>query len=151
MSDQTYDPQLGSLLRAVLKAEAASLPLTVVPEQILERGRARNRGRLGSGLQIPRLMAAAGTAVVLVVAVAAVGMYLNRHGIGVEPSPTPSRSLSPSPSPAEAVVTGILSDFLAARVAGEGAGQYLAIPENEVPLLYATTSGDPYERTEFEQ
>jgi dipeptidyl aminopeptidase/acylaminoacyl peptidase len=101
MSDQTFDPQIGSLLRAVLKAEAASLPLTVVPEQILERGRARHRGRLGSGLPLPRLMAAAGTAIVLVVGVVALGLYFNRPGIGVNPSPTPSPSASPSPAPSQ--------------------------------------------------
>jgi Tol biopolymer transport system component len=98
MSDQTFDPQLGSLLRVVLKAEAARLPLAIDPEQILERGRTRNRGRLGTALRLPRLMAAAAAAVVLVVGVVAFGVYLNRPGIGVNPSPTPSPSTSPPPS-----------------------------------------------------
>jgi hypothetical protein len=59
------------------------------------------------------------------------------------------------PGVAEARATGLLEEFLAARVAGQGAegivaccGAYQA---PEFPLLYATTGGAPYERYEFEQ
>jgi len=69
--------------------------------------------------------------------------------------PTPGSSPSPEPS-ATASVTApssaadVLNGFLEARVAGEGAQQYLNDPEVDIPLLYATTSGAPYERAEFE-
>jgi hypothetical protein len=59
--------------------------------------------------------------------------------------------------PSDAEVTAVLEAFLRDRVEGDGAEQYLlrepeASPfENkEVPLLYATTSGAPYERFEIE-
>ena len=48
-------------------------------------------------------------------------------------------------------LTEFLNGFLEARVAGEGAQQYLnGTPEEDIPLLYATSSGAPYERAEFE-
>ena len=60
--------------------------------------------------------------------------------------------------PTDAEVTALLQAFLRARVDGEGAEQYLLRePEGspqkdtEVPLLYATTSGAPYERSEIER
>lgn len=61
----------------------------------------------------------------------------------------------PATAPSEAEVTELLNAFLEARVAGEGAEQYLnslypEIPPEDIPLLYATTSGAPYERAEFE-
>jgi hypothetical protein len=69
--------------------------------------------------------------------------------------PTPGNSPSAEPS-ATASVTApssafddVLNAFLAARVAGAGAQEYLG-NEQVVPLLYATTSGAPYERAEFE-
>jgi hypothetical protein len=43
----------------------------------------------------------------------------------------------------------LVGDFLQARVDGNGAEEYLE--GSEVPLLYATTGGAPYERFEFEQ
>jgi hypothetical protein len=57
----------------------------------------------------------------------------------------------PTTPPVSPELTALLNAFLEARVAGEGAQQYLAVPEEEVPLLYATTSGAPYERAEFGQ
>ncbi len=68
----------------------------------------------------------------------------------VAAAPSPEPTTSPS-SPSEAEVTARLSGFLGARVAGEGAQQYLDDPEEDVPLLYATTSGSPYERAESER
>ena len=64
---------------------------------------------------------------------------------GADPSPEPTTQ------PSEAEVTELLNGFLEARVAGEGAQQYLDDPEQDIPLLYATTSGAPYERAEFER
>jgi hypothetical protein len=64
------------------------------------------------------------------------------------PSPGPT---APAPPPSQAEITALLDGFLGARVAGAGAQQYLGVPEQDVPLLYATTSGARYERAEFEQ
>lgn len=59
------------------------------------------------------------------------------------------------PPPSDADVDALLRAFLQARVDGTGAEQHLltdpkARPE-EVPLLYGTTSGAPYERFETER
>lgn len=52
----------------------------------------------------------------------------------------------------EARATERLEEFLAARIAGTGAEGYVQVdPEMDVPLLYATTSGAPYERYEVER
>jgi hypothetical protein len=51
----------------------------------------------------------------------------------------------------EAEIADLLNHFIDARVAGEGAQQYLNGRAEDVPLLYATSSGEPYERGEFEQ
>ncbi|KRT61071.1 MAG: hypothetical protein XU10_C0044G0004 [Chloroflexi bacterium CSP1-4] len=64
---------------------------------------------------------------------------------GADPSPEPTTPFS------EAEVTALLNGFLEARIAGEAAQQYLGVPEEDIPLLYATTSGAPYERAEFER
>src|SRR3990170_2112125 len=61
--------------------------------------------------------------------------------------------------PSNAEVTELLQEFLGARVDGEGAEKYLHLheaegppsPDEEVPLLYATTGGTPYERSEIER
>jgi hypothetical protein len=52
--------------------------------------------------------------------------------------------------PSDAEATALLEAFLEARVNGEGAEEYLSSAASQVDLLYATTSGDPYERSEFE-
>jgi hypothetical protein len=45
-----------------------------------------------------------------------------------------------------------LEEFLAARVAGDGAERYVQVVNDRVvPLLYATTAGAPYERYEIER
>lgn len=59
-------------------------------------------------------------------------------------------SAAPTVPPA-AWTTEILNGFLDARIAGDGAQQYLGTPEEDIPLLYATTSGASYEGGEFEQ
>jgi hypothetical protein len=56
------------------------------------------------------------------------------------------------PAPLEAQATERLEEFLAARVAGEGAEGHVQVSADiDVPLLYATTSGAPYERYEIER
>jgi len=58
------------------------------------------------------------------------------------------------PAPLEARATGYLEEFLAARIAGDGA-EVITVqvdPESTpVPLLYATSSGARYERYEIER
>jgi len=58
--------------------------------------------------------------------------------------------------PSDAEVTPFLQGFLRARVDGEGAEQYLLTEpgtsaDTQVPLLYATTGGEPYQRSEMER
>jgi hypothetical protein len=56
------------------------------------------------------------------------------------------------PAVAEAQATERLEEFLAARIAGQGAEGHVQVhPDIEVPLLYATASGAPYERYEIER
>jgi hypothetical protein len=56
------------------------------------------------------------------------------------------------PAVVEAQVTERLEEFLAARIAGNGAEGFVQVDRAEaVPLLYATTSGAPYERYEIER
>ncbi|HEX5591281.1 MAG TPA: hypothetical protein VFX65_13405 [Candidatus Limnocylindrales bacterium] len=62
------------------------------------------------------------------------------------------------PRVVEAEATALLEAFLAARIAGDGADELVAfsvdvasaLVDPEVPLLYAASTGAPYERTEFE-
>ena len=69
------------------------------------------------------------------------------------------RQLEQVAPPSNAEATVFLGAFLGARIAGEGAEQYLRPPEGEappspdeeVPLLYATTDGIPYQRFEIER
>lgn len=54
--------------------------------------------------------------------------------------------------PTDAEVTGLLEAFLQARIDGEGAQEYLHseyTTVDEIPLLYATSSGAPFERYEI--
>jgi hypothetical protein len=56
------------------------------------------------------------------------------------------------PAPVQAEAREHLEQFLAARVAGNGAEGYVQVVDDEtVPLLYATASGAPYERYEIER
>jgi hypothetical protein len=64
------------------------------------------------------------------------------------------------PRVVEAEARGLLEDFLRARIEGAGAEGQATFPEDdpladervdqEIPLLYATTNGAPYERSEIE-
>ena len=57
------------------------------------------------------------------------------------------------PAPVEAQATERLEEFLAARIVGNGAEGYVQVDPDSttVPLLYATSSGAPYERYEIER
>ena len=56
------------------------------------------------------------------------------------------------PVAVEAQATERLEEFLAARIAGTGAEGHVQVdPDIDVPLLYAITSGAPYERYEIER
>ena len=67
------------------------------------------------------------------------------------PPPTTAPSgLDGAAASVDPAVADVLDGFLAARVAGDGAEQYLDAAEGDIPLLYATTSGARYERAEFE-
>jgi hypothetical protein len=56
------------------------------------------------------------------------------------------------PVAVETEVTERLDAFLAARIAGTGADGHVQVEgDGDVPLLYATTSGAPYERYEIER
>src|SRR5262245_47928338 len=97
------------------------------------------------------LSGAAAAVVLVVVGALAVGLIGGQRGlVGATPSPSiQSPSPSPSPSAATPEITAMFDAFIGARIAGSGAGQYLNAP-GEVPLLYATSAGNPYERGEFE-
>lgn len=60
------------------------------------------------------------------------------------------------PGQVQAGATALLDEFLEARIAGEGAEGYVDVRQrvfgtlDEVPLLYSTSSGAPYERYEID-
>jgi hypothetical protein len=151
------DRKLDQTISKWLEAEAP----TQLPDRVLratfERTRKSRQGgwhALLGRMHVNRFALQLSGAAVILVAVVIGATYLapnlNRPGIG-GPTPTASPSPEPTPAPADPEVTALLNGFLEARVAGNGAEQYLNAPEQEIPLLYATTSGAPYERAEFEQ
>lgn len=104
-------------------------------------------------------MARTAGAVAIVAAVAGLGLLA--YGVMTsegedEPIVEAAATAAASPGPpTEAEASELLNGFIAARVAGQGAEQYLNslypdVPPEEIPLLYATSSGVPYERGEFE-
>ena len=89
-----------------------------------------------------------GAAAVVVALVVGTQLLPLAGGLGAVPSVAPS--VAPS-----GAADDLLNGFLEARIAGEGAQQYLhsLYPDilwEDIPLLYATSSGAPYERAEFE-
>ena len=77
-------------------------------------------------------------------------------GIWVVSDWRPTTFEQADPVVTEAQATERLEEFLAARIAGRGAEGYVDVyddwpVERDVPLLYATTTGAPYERSEFER
>ena len=94
-----------------------------------------------------------GTAGAGVMVAAVVGLGVLAYGViksDGEEEPNDATATDPATALFEAEVTELLNGFLEARVAGEGAQQHLNVPEEDIPLLYATSSGAPYERAEFE-
>lgn len=99
MADQTFDPRLERLLRDVLAAEAANLPLSVRPEQILERKEDRENARITMRIRrsvigqrnagLGRLSAAL-AAVVIVVVVGAVVLSSLRQSTISPAAPLPT-------------------------------------------------------------
>ncbi|HYH28291.1 MAG TPA: hypothetical protein VEA19_05905, partial [Actinomycetota bacterium] len=63
---------------------------------------------------------------------------------------TPPRQVRQVPPPSEADATELLRAFLEARVEGDGAEEHLHVSDAQIPLMYATTSGAPYERYELD-
>jgi len=69
----------------------------------------------------------------------------------------PAEQVAP---PSDAETAAVLEGFFQARIGGEGAEDFVDFAENdpfadervvrEIPLLYATSTGVPYERSEFE-
>jgi hypothetical protein len=93
-------------------------------------------------------------AIGLTAAAAAVVVIVGLGALRTEPGPGSSPSASASASAPSSAVDGLVNAFLAARVAGYGAAQYLDLGNttaDNIPLLYATTSGARYERAEFKQ
>ena len=77
-------------------------------------------------------------------------------GIWVVSRWTTTRFAQADPSVVEAEATARLEEFLRARIEGEGAEEYVEVFDffggsEDVPLLYATTTGAPYERSEIER
>ncbi|MEA2678007.1 MAG: hypothetical protein QOJ81_2148 [Chloroflexota bacterium] len=73
-------------------------------------------------------------------------------------APTPASPPTDAPPSATPEVSALLNSFMQARIAGAGADQYLTAPDDlilggieDIPDLYATSSGARYERAEFEQ
>jgi hypothetical protein len=75
------------------------------------------------------------------------------------PDDLTARQVVQEAPPADSEVTAVLQAFLDARVDGAGAETYLypneaeesPSPNEVVPLMYATTGGAPYERSEIER
>ena len=63
-------------------------------------------------------------------------------------------SFKQAPAMTEVGIAEMMEGFIGARIAGEGAEQYLGTPDDrqhfEVGYLYGTSTGAPYERGEFE-
>jgi hypothetical protein len=151
----TADERFDDLMSAWLEEEAAPARL---PERVLdatfERTRtSRQQIRWRPGLERIHVTRSAlvlgGTAVLVMAAALGLRFSADQPAVG-GPVVTADPSPEPTTSPSEAEVTDLLNGFLEARVAGDGAQRYLGDPAEAVPLLYATTSGAPYERAEFE-
>jgi len=87
------------------------------------------------------------------VIVAIIGLRTLTAGPTPGGSPSAEPSASATASAPSSAFDDVLNGFLAARVAGAGAEEYLDLANtaaDDFPLLYATTSGAPYDRAEFE-
>jgi hypothetical protein len=108
--------------------------LTASNQTLLQRSISRRNRYAGPAWAV--------AAFVAVLAVGGLYFALSRDGGPVASTPTTT--------PLEADVAELLNGFVNARIVGEGAQQYLNGGEEDIPLLYATTSGVPYERGEIE-
>ncbi|MGH3135906.1 MAG: hypothetical protein ACRDPV_05370 [Gaiellaceae bacterium] len=93
-------------------------------------------------------LAPTGLAAAVVISVLVVGCGAPSATVGEPFADSGSTPRSSVAAPSRAA-RNLLRGFLAARVAGKGAQKYLSVPEKAIPLLYATTSGAPYKRAEF--
>ncbi len=103
MSDQAFDPQHETLLREALKAEAATFPVRIGADDILERARGRHGASVG--VRFPRLsmtLAAAASSMAAVVLIVAIGIGLTSGGGGSGSGLGPVASPTPSPTPTSA-------------------------------------------------
>jgi DNA-binding CsgD family transcriptional regulator len=85
----------------------------------------------------------------MVAAVAGIGLLA--YGVLKNESEDEANSVTAAEETTSPSEEELLNRFLAARVAGGGAEQYLGDPQEDLPLLYATTSGASYDRAEFER
>jgi hypothetical protein len=163
MTDKTIDETISEWLEAEAPRQLPDRVLRATYERTRKsRQQLRWRGVPGRR-QTPRFIPALGGAAVAVMAAVLALNFIAMFGTGRPPTPAPSPAPSakaspstsprPTPPPVEADVAALLNGFLEARVAGKGAEQYVNAdaPDHQVPLLYATASGVPYERAEFDQ
>ena len=160
--DPTASRNPDQLIRAFLDEGPMDLRDQVYDEVRSEVDRTDQRTTVGPWRNLMATRFAGFAAVTAVVAGAViVGLALGGGGplIGGDPTLSPSAPPSEPSGPSPSVSTSsaydsVMNGFVAARVAGEGAEQYLDLentrPE-DIPLLYATTTGAPYQRGEFEQ
>lgn len=71
------------------------------------------------------------------------GIWVVTHWENVEP-------IEQVIPPTDAEATAIMEAFLQARIDGDGAEQHFGGADGTAQLLYSTTAGTPYERSEFE-
>jgi hypothetical protein len=155
------DPRLDELISNWLEETAPEvLPARVLAATFERTRQSKQQVRWPAPMGRPRIArfvpALGGAAAVAVAAVLVIHIGLF-SGPGGTRTPTPSATASPSasarptPPPSGPEITGLMNGFLRARIAGGGAGNFINGPREDFPLLYATTSGVPYERAAFER
>jgi hypothetical protein len=113
-----------------------------------QRGWRALAGRVHLSRSVPLGLGAATLIAVLVIGSQFIGSPSSTVG---GPSGDPGLAPQPSVAAPSSATDDLLNRFLEARIAGEGAETFVNGPEEDVPLLYATSSGAPYERAEFER
>jgi DNA-binding CsgD family transcriptional regulator len=147
---KSHVSEIISKLQVNSREEAAAWQPEPAREAVLRPSWASALGGLWS--LIPRVAGAGAMAA----AVAGIGVlaYAVMRTEG-DDTPLEAAATEQTAAPPDEEVTELLNAFLAARIAGEGAEQYLnslspEISPEDVPLLYETSTGAPYERGEFE-
>jgi hypothetical protein len=159
MADQIFDPRFETLLRDVLSAEVASLPVNVRENQILERAEARRRARARSRLRLlifgeptsglRQLSVAVGAIAVLALAgaLAFATLRLDRTNVaGPLPTTTDawSRAVIETPSGTGAVeliaaspggLLAIVSDGATRLAVSTDGRKWTLVPDNRHPSL----------------